>query len=294
MDNLLDLLEQGFMQRAMIAGGLMGILGALLGSFVILRQLTFFSHTVGHAAIVGIAMGVLLGVNPDWLIAPCILLLGLGLQYFTEKSDLNSEIILSTMLSGSIAVGIILIGFISGYRGSLFNFLFGDILAVNEWDIYKCLVLLLICALFLLLTLKEQVLLTLNQQMAIVHGIPVRFYRYIFTILLSLVVAVAIKAIGILLVNAFLVIPPASAKLLTRKFTSFLTLGTLLGCFSAIFGMLFSGLFNTSSGPTIVLVQVSIFLGALLLSKVWKFPLAEEELFKGQRAKLDPKHSEPQ
>jgi ABC-type Mn2+/Zn2+ transport system permease subunit len=78
-------------------------------------------------------------------------------------------------------------------------------------------------------------------------------------------------------VNAFLVIPPASAKLLTRKFTSFLTLGTLLGCFSAIFGMLFSGLFNTSSGPTIVLVQVSIFLGALLLSKVWRSPPAEEK-----------------
>jgi zinc/manganese transport system permease protein len=140
--------------------------------------------------------------------------------------------------------------------------LFGDILAVNAIDLWLTAALLVGSTVILLATLRQQVLLTLNQAVAKVQGISVQFHRYLFVVLLSLTVAVSIKAIGILLVNAFLVIPAATAKLLSQQFTPYLILSALLGSISSVVGMVLSAVLNFPSGPTIVLVQ---FIGFLLV-----------------------------
>jgi zinc/manganese transport system permease protein len=260
VSDLLELLKFPFMQRAIAGGILMGLLGGLLGSFVTLRQLSFFSHAVGHSALVGIVLGVLFQLNPTWMLLPFTLIFGVVVLYLIDKTDLASDTILNVVLSGTLAIGIILSSLIRGYRGGLMNVLFGDILAVNQMDLILTLILLFVSAIYLLSTLKEQVLLTLNLSVAKVQGIPVQLHRYLFVVLLSLTVALATKAIGILLVNAFLVIPSACAKLLSQKFSTFLTLSITLGALSSIIGILFSGLFNWPSGPSIVLVQFSLFL----------------------------------
>lgn len=260
VSDLLELLKFPFMQRAIAGGILMGLLGGLLGSFVTLRQLSFYSHAVGHSALVGIILGVLLQLNPTWMLLPFTLIFGVIVLYLIDKTDLASDTILNVLLSGTLAIGIILSSLIRGYRGGLMNVLFGDILALNQVDLILTCVLLFGSAIYLLSTLKEQVLLTLNLSVAKVQGIPVQLHRYLFVVLLSLTVALATKAIGILLVNAFLVIPAAIAKLLNQKFSTFLTLSIILGALSSIIGILFSGLFNWPSGPSIVLVQFSLFL----------------------------------
>lgn len=260
LNNFIQLLQFPFMQRAIAGGILMGLLGGLLGSFVTLRQLSFYSHAVGHSALVGIILGVLLQLNPTWLLLPFTLIFGVVVLYLIDRTELASDIILNVVLSGTLAIGIILSSLIRGYRGGLMNVLFGDILAINQVDLILTAILLICSTIYLLLTLKEQVLLTLNMSVAKVQGIPVQLHRYLFVVLLSLTVALATKAIGILLVNAFLVIPAAIAKLLSQKFSSFLTLSIILGALSSILGILFSGLFNWPSGPSIVLVQFSLFL----------------------------------
>lgn len=260
VSNFLELLQFPFMQRAIAGGILMGLLGGLLGSFVTLRQLSFYSHAVGHSALVGIVLGVLLQLNPTWMLLPFTLIFGVVVLYLIDQTDLASDTILNVVLSGTLAIGIILSSLIRGYRGGLMNVLFGDILALNELDLILTLILLFGSAIYLLSTLKEQVLLTLNLSVAKVQGIPVQLHRYLFVVLLSLTVALATKAIGILLVNAFLVIPAACAKLLSQKFSTFLTLSIILGALSSIIGILFSGLFNWPSGPSIVLVQFLLFL----------------------------------
>lgn len=260
VSNFLQLLQFPFMQRAIAGGILMGLLGGLLGSFVTLRQLSFYSHAVGHSALVGIVLGVLLQLNPTWMLLPFTLIFGVVVLYLIDQTDLASDTILNVVLSGTLAIGIILSSLIRGYRGGLMNVLFGDILAINQVDLILTLILLFISAIYLLFTLKEQVLLTLNLSVAKVQGIPVQLHRYLFVVLLSLTVALATKAIGILLVNAFLVIPAAIAKLLSQKFSTFLTLSIILGALSSIIGIVFSGVFNWPSGPSIVLVQFSLFL----------------------------------
>ncbi|MFB2896694.1 metal ABC transporter permease [Aerosakkonemataceae cyanobacterium BLCC-F50] len=260
VSNFLELLQFPFMQRAIAGGILMGLLGGLLGSFVTLRQLSFYSHAVGHSALIGVVLGVLLQLNPTWMLLPFTLIFGVVVLYLIDQTDLASDTILNVVLSGTLAIGIILSSLIRGYRGGLMNVLFGDILALNQVDLILTLILLFGSAIYLLSTLKEQVLLTLNLSVAKVQGVPVQLHRYLFVVLLSLTVALATKAIGILLVNAFLVIPAACAKLLGQKFSTFLTLSITLGALSSIIGILFSGLFNWPSGPSIVLVQFSLFL----------------------------------
>jgi zinc transport system permease protein len=268
LSDLTALLQFPFMQRAIAGAVLMGILGGLLGCFVTLRQLSFFSHAVGHAALVGIVMGVLLQIEPTWMLLPFTLIFGLVVLYLIDQTDLWSDTILSIVLSGTLAVGVILTTFVQGYRGNLMGVLFGDILAIHTTDLMITGVLLLISTLFIVLTLPQQILVTLNQAMAQVQGIPVQPYRYFFVVLLSLAVAVSIKAIGILLVNAFLVIPASTAKLMSQDFRAFLQISVLLGAISGLVGMLISGLFNISSGPSIVVVQFGLFLAVLGITKL--------------------------
>lgn len=268
MTHLIDLLEFPFMQRAIAGGVLLGLLGGLLGCFVTLRQLSFFSHAVGHAALVGVVLGVLLQVPSSWVLLPFTLLFGLVVLYLIDQTNLWSDNVLSILLSGALAIGVILTSFIQGYRGNLMGVLFGDILAIERSDLLITLLLLIVSSTFLFATLREQILLTLNQSVAKVQGIPVQLHRYLFVVLLSLTVAVSIKAVGILLVNAFLVIPASTAKLLSYQFAHFLRISILLGVCSSIVGMIVSGTFNFASGPSIVLVQFLIFLVVLGFSKL--------------------------
>ncbi|MFO5528539.1 MAG: metal ABC transporter permease [Cuspidothrix sp.] len=257
--DFVNLLQFPFMQRAIIGAVLMGILGGLLGSFVTLRQLSFFSHAVGHAALVGVALGILLNTNPTWMLLPFTLIFGVVVLYLIDKTDLATDSVLSIVLSGALAIGVILTSFIKGYRGNLMAVLFGDILAIDNTDLILTLLILMASSVFLLSTLPQQILLTLNSDVAQVQGVPVQLYRYSFVVLLSLAVAVAIKAVGVLLVNAFLVIPAATAKLMSHHFDRFLIFSLVVGCSTSIAGMVVSGLFNLASGPSIVFVQFLIF-----------------------------------
>ncbi len=258
--DLVTLLQFPFMQRAIAGAVLMGLLGGLLGSFVTLRELSFFSHAVGHAALVGVALGVLLQLNPTVMLLPFTLVFGLVVLYLIDQTDLASDSILSIVLSGALAIGVLLTSLLPGYRGNLMGVLFGDVLAINVTDLILTLLVLIGSSIFLLSTLRQQILLTLNPDVAQVQGIPVQLYRYAFVVLLSLAVAVAIKAVGVLLVNAFLVIPASTAKLLNHQFAHFLATSVILGAVSSIAGMIISGLFNFASGPSIVLFQFLLFL----------------------------------
>lgn len=270
MPELISLLQYPFMQRALIGAILMGLLGGLLGSFATLRQLSFFSHAVGHAALVGVVLGVLLQIEPSWTLYPFALLFGLGVLYMVDRTDLWSDTILSILLSGALAIGILLTGLIKGFRGNLMGVLFGDILAINNTDLLLTLILLLISSGYLLLTLRQQILITLNEVVAKVQGISVQLHRYLFIALLSLTVALSIKAVGILLVNAFLVIPASTSKLVSRQFGRFLLLSIVFGVISSIVGILLSGLFQLASGPSIVLVQFLLFLLTLIATLLIK------------------------
>ncbi|MBD2038341.1 metal ABC transporter permease [Leptolyngbya sp. FACHB-321] len=265
---VIELFQFPFMQRAMIGGVLTGLMGGMLGSFTILRQLSFFSDALGHAALLGISIGLLMGINPSVVLLPFAVLFALGVTYLLERTRLWTDALLNIIYSSSLAIAIIILSFVGEYKGGLNNLLFGDILAVRELDLVFSSLLLIVCVVLVGLTLRTQMLVTLHEPLAIARGVSVSAHRTAFIVLLSLVVGISIKAIGVLLVSAFVVIPACAARLLSRNFTNYVLLSAGLGAFSAVGGMVLSAAFNLPSGPTIVAVQLTIFLIATVLPYV--------------------------
>ncbi|NJN22146.1 MAG: metal ABC transporter permease [Leptolyngbya sp. RL_3_1] len=264
---VVELLQLPFMQRALMGSVLTGLMGGLLGSFTILRQLSFFSDALGHSALLGISIGLLLGLNPSWVLLPFSVLFALVVTYFLERTQLWTDALLNIVYSSSLAVGIILLSFRDEYQGGIGNILFGDVLAVQTADLLFSAMLLAVCAGFIGLTLRSQIFFTLHEPMAIARGVNVSAQRTAFIVLLSLVVGISIQAIGVLLISAFVVIPACAARLLSRRFTHYILISAGLGALGAVMGMLLSALFDLPSGPSIVAVQMGIFLLAALMSK---------------------------
>lgn len=270
LNRIIDLFQFPFMQRALIGGVLTGLMGGMLGSITILRQLAFFSDTLGHSALLGISIGFLLGWNPSVVLLPFAVVFALGVTYLLEKTRLWTDALLNIVYSASLSIAVIVLSFTGQYKGNLNNLLFGDILAIRQGDLVISGLLLLACALFMALTFRTQMLITLNEPLAVAQGVSVVAHRTAFITLLSLVVGLSIKAIGVLLVSAFVVIPACAARLLSRSFTTHLLLSTLLGGISAVLGMLFSSLLDLPSGPSIVVMQLAIFLGSAVYQQVVK------------------------
>ena len=268
---LVELFQFPFMQRAVIGGVLTGLMGGMLGSFTILRQLSFFSDALGHSALLGISIGLLLGLNPSVVLLPFAVCFALGVTYLLERTQLWTDALLNIIYSSSLAIAIIALSFVGQYKGGINNLLFGDILAVQTLDLGFSGILLMICTLFIGLTLRTQMLLTLNEPLAIARGVSVSLHRTTFIVLLSLVVGVSIKAIGVLLVSAFVVIPACAARLLSRNFSSYVLISSGLGGLSAVLGMVLSASLNLPSGPSIVTTQLMIFLAALSWLRLSRF-----------------------
>ena len=209
----------------------------------------------------------MLQLPATWTLIGFTVAFGLGVVYLIDRTDLGSDTVLSISLSGSVALGTIGFSYLQGYRGNLLSILFGDILAIGNTDLILLLLLLIITLTWLMITLPEQILLTLNKDLALVKGVPVNSYRYLFIILLSITIALTIRAVGILLVNSFLVIPAASARLVCQQFVSFLATAAAIGALSGVMGMIISGVMDLPSGPSIVLVQLFGFLILTLWSR---------------------------
>lgn len=263
---LVELLQFPFMQRALLGGLLTGALGGLLGSFAVLRQLSFFSDALGHSALLGITVGILLGLNPTLVLIPFAVLFALVVSRLVQRSQLPADALLNIVYSSSLAVAVVALSFVRSYRGSIQHLLFGDILGVSWLDLVLISILLVMAIGYLTLTRRAQILLTLDEPLALSRGVAVPLHRLLFIVLLAVVVAISIKAVGVLLISAFVVIPACASRLVSRQFNAYVVLSAALGAVCAVLGLLVSGAFNLPSGPCVVIVQMLGFLGALALA----------------------------
>ena len=259
-------LAEPFMQRALLGGLLTGALGGLLGSVAVLRQLSFFSDALGHSALLGITLGILIGVNPTLVLIPFAVVFALLVNQLVERSSLPTDALLNIVYSSSLAAAILALSLVESYRGGIRQLLFGDILGISPLDLIVIAVLLIAALIYLGLSLRAQVLLTLNADLAGAVGVSTSWHRLAFIVLLAVVVAVSIKAVGVLLISAFVVIPACAGRLLCRRFPFYVLTSALLGGGCALLGLLGSGLTNLPSGPSVVMVQFVGFLTALALS----------------------------
>jgi zinc transport system permease protein len=264
---LASILAEPFMQRALVGGLLAGSLGGVLGSFAVLRQLSFFSDALGHSALLGITVGILLGINPTLVLIPFAVIFALLVHQLVQRSALPTDALLNIVYSSSLAAAVLALSLVETYRGGIQQLLFGDILGISWLDLGVIGGLLLVALLYLTLSLRAQVLLTLNTDLAGAMGVRSGWHRLAFIVLLAVVVAVSIKAVGVLLISAFVVIPACAGRLLSRRFPVYVVSSALLGGGCALVGLLGSGLTNLPSGPCVVMVQFLGFVVALVISQ---------------------------
>jgi zinc transport system permease protein len=262
----MDFLAYEFMQRALTAGILAGVLCSSVSLFVVLQRMAFVGVGVSHSALGGIAIGILLGINPVFSAAVFCTLVAWSIGLVSKKGKLHEDTVIGVFFSTSMALGIALISLAPGYQPELFGFLFGNILAVTTTDIVLLAISGSLIILFLVFFFKELLFVCFDEESARAAGIPATFLYFALLTVIAITVVVSVKILGIVLASALLVIPAITGYEISRNFRSMLVVSICCGVFSAVFGLWLSYLLDLPSGATIVLCAASLFFLAFLVS----------------------------
>lgn len=259
---MIEALALPFLQRALAAGLLVGLVASLIGVFVVLRRSAFFGDAIAHASLAGVAAGVLLGVPPLVPAAVVGLGIGLGLNRVERKSRLGVDTILGVVLPFFMAVGLLLLALAPGFQPELLSYLFGSILAVGPESLWIISGIVVLVVPILVALRRPLIFATFDPDGARVSGIRVDALLTLYHVLLALVVVASLKVVGIILINALLVIPAATAKLLARSLRQMFLYAPLLGIASVLVGLFVSFELDLPSGPAIAAVGGLGFLAA--------------------------------
>ena len=260
---MFDLLTLPFMQRALIAGLLIGFLASYYGVFVVQRGLSFLGSGLAHAAFGGVALGLLLESEPLWTAVPFTIIVAIGITWVKNRTELGSDTTIGIFFSVSMALGIIFLFLRKQYSTDAFTYLFGSILSVSILDIIFAASIVLVTVIFLPYW-KRWAYSSFDRELAQADRIPVLFDDYILSILIAVTVVVSLKLVGIVLIAAFLVIPAASARLLSKSFSRMTVVSVSVGMLSAIGGLWISYYLDIPSGATIILLQAVVFFLAII------------------------------
>ena len=257
-----------FMQRALIAGLLVGGLTSLLGVLVVLRRSAFFGDAIAHASLAGVALGVLTGWPPLLPAAGVGVGLAMSLHMAERRTRLALDTVLGFILPFFLALGVILLSFKPGYQPELVSFLFGSILMVSHQSLLIIALIAVVVLSFFLRFRHHVVFAAFDEEAAQLAGVPVALMLTGYHVLLALVIIASIRTVGVVLVNALLIIPAATAKLLARSLAHMFILTPLLGMASVISGLVASFYLDLPSGPAIVVLSGVVFLAVTLATKL--------------------------
>lgn len=254
-----------FLVRAFLAGTGLALVAGPLGCFVVWRRMAYFGDSLSHTALLGIALGFLLGIDPQLgVVASCIAmaLLVAGLQ---QQNRLPTDTLLGILAHSGLALGLVAIAFLDSLRVDLMGYLFGDILAVTVADlawIYAGAVLVLS---LLVLVWRRLLFATLHEDLARAEGVSVLLLRLVLMLTMAVTIAAAMKIVGILLITSMLIIPAATARRFASTPEQMAVLAALTGVVSVAGGLWGSLLYDTPSGPSIVVCALLLFLFSLTL-----------------------------
>ncbi len=249
-----------FMKRAFLAMIFIAPACAGVGVLVVNFRMAFFSDAVSHSAFTGVALGVLLGINPMITLVALGVLVGFMVTRIKERSDLPTDTIIGVMFSISVALGVVIISARRGLSRILESFLYGNILAVSEPEVGVMALLLVAVVVFLALSYNRLFLIGINDALAHTRGVRVKLYNYVFAAVLALVVTVSIRVIGILLVTAMLILPGACARNIARSAGEMFWYSVITALVSAVVGLALCFYFDTAPGATVILVSGIIFI----------------------------------
>jgi zinc transport system permease protein len=251
-----EAMQANFMQQALAGLLLLTPMTAVMGILVVNFRMSFFADAISHSAFAGVALGLLLTLNPDWTMPAFGLLVGLGIMMMQRHSSLSSDTVIGVFFSTMVAFGLAIVSRDRSLARDLQRFLYGDILTIGDDQVLALFGLFLMVMAFLAISYNRLLYIGLNPTLAQAHRIRVAVHQYLFAGLLALIVMFAVQAVGVLLVTALLIVPSAAARNFARSAGSMFWWSLLVSLSSAVGGLLLSAQdwARTATGATIILV----------------------------------------
>lgn len=264
---MIEMLSYDFMQRAFLAGIIIATLASISGTFVVLKRYSMISETLAHSALLGVAIGLVAGYNPLWIAVVVALVVAWLVEYLRSSFTIYSDAVLAILLSGSLALAVIIVSLGGAFNNSLFSYLFGSILSVSMEDVITILLFGVIALSILLAFSKEFYFLSYDEEVAKVSGIRVKLLNFVLVSVVAVIIALSIRIVGSLLIGALMVIPTVSALQYKLGFFKTTMLALFFALLSVVIGMILSYHYSLPSGATIVICVLVVFIFSLILNK---------------------------
>ena len=262
--------QYDFMRQALLAVILITPLFALLGTAVVSKHMAFFSDVLGHSALTGVALGVLLGMaDPFWAMFVFIIIIAVGVNIFKGITHASADTTLGVFFAIAVALGVMILS-----KGGGFNkftaYLIGDILTISHQQLSLLAGFFLLAVIYWLLFGNQIFLISVNPTLARSRGINITFVETGFVIVLAMLVALSLRIVGILLINSLLILPAAAARTIASNTRAYTFYSILISIISGICGLIFSYYWGTASGATIIIFCAAFYFIAVLLGKFLK------------------------
>ena len=261
-----DPLQFEFMQRALLAVCLVGVVSAVVGAFVVVRGMAFMGDALAHASFAGVAVAFAMGVSVLLGAVVAAVATAIGIGFISQRGRLRFDTAIGVLFVGMFALGIVIVSRQENYTSDLFSFIFGSIFAVSWTDLWVIAGIGAVVIALVALFYKELLFTSYDATVAAATGVPVRAVEYGLLVLIALTTVVALKSVGIVLVVALLITPAATASLLVQRLHHVIALGVVVALVSSVLGLYVSYHADIASGATIVLVATALFALAFILS----------------------------
>jgi zinc transport system permease protein len=249
-----------FLLYALLAGLGVALVAGPLGCFVVWRRMAYFGDTLAHSALLGVSIGVLLGINISITVAAIPMLIALGLVYLEQRGILSLDTLLGILSHSALATGLVLISLLPDVRVDLMSLLFGDLLSVTVNDLWVIYGVAGTVVVLLLWLWKPLINITVHEELASVEGVKTSAVRTALMLITALVIAIAMKIVGVLLITALLIIPAATARRVSSTPEQMAVMASLIAMLTVVMGLAMSWYGDTPAGPSVVVC------GALLFS----------------------------
>jgi manganese/iron transport system permease protein len=267
LEALIEPLQYGFMQRSLVIAILVGLVCAVVGSYLMVQRLALLGDAISHSVLPGLAIAFMLGMNIFVGAFIAGVLSTMAIAWIRTRSPIKEDAAMGIVLSAFFALGITLITIIQkDNKIDLNHFLFGNILGVTPDEVIQTAIITAVVLLVVILLYKELLFYTFDPVGAQAAGLPVNLLNFGLMVLIALTIVASMKAVGVILVLALLITPGATAYLLVKRLHHVMMLGAAIGVVASISGMYLSYFYNLPSGPTIVLVASGLFVFSLLFS----------------------------
>jgi zinc transport system permease protein len=257
-----------FILRALAAGLGVACAAGPLGSFLVWRRMAYFGDALSHTALLGVALGLLMGISLNLSVVLICVAVAAGLVLLQHQRQFASDTLLGIMAHSTLSLGLVALSTLAAVRVDLMQYLFGDILAVSSIDlgwIYGGLVVVLV---LLWILWRPLLAITVHEDLARIEGVNVSLVHLAFMLLIALVIALAMKVVGVLLVTSLMIIPAAAARNFSRTPEQMAAFAALLGAFAVGLGLWSSLIWDTPAGPSIVSAAAALFLLSALTRSI--------------------------